>query len=104
MEIKTAGSVVTEPAVYGKWFSWLWQDELILVTLEHIPRRADLERQIEKLAARKPRLAETFDLHYFGGLTFEEISEVLDIDPRTAKRDWEIVLQWLKGKLGTEAS
>lgn len=75
----------------------------VLTRDDPFERLIDLERQIEKLAARKPRLAETFDLHYFGGMTFDEIGEVLGIDPRTAKRDWEIVLQWLKSKMRVEA-
>lgn len=60
-----------------------------------------IEMLLDKLAAKKPRLVETFDLHYFGGLTFDEIGLVLEIDPRTAKRDWEFVLQWLRGMMWT---
>lgn len=75
----------------------------VVARVDPFEQLIDLERQLEKLAARKPRLAETFDLHYFGGLTFDEIGEVLEIDPRTAKRDWEIVLHWLKGKMWAES-
>jgi hypothetical protein len=33
-------------------------------------------------------------------LTHAEIGEVLGIDERTAKRDWQVGRAWLKAKLG----
>ena len=30
------------------------------------------------------------EMHFFGGLGFDEIAEVLSISDRTAKRDWAI--------------
>jgi hypothetical protein len=30
-----------------------------------------------------------------GGLSFEEIGEVLALSPRTAKRDWAVARLWL---------
>ena len=35
------------------------------------------------------------ELRFFGGLTNEEIGEVLGIDPRTVKRDWSVARAWL---------
>ena len=36
-----------------------------------------------------PRQAKVVELRYFGGLTEEEIASVLNISPRTVRRDWE---------------
>lgn len=61
----------------------------------------ELELLLQQLALRKPRLVQTFDLHYFGGLTFDEVGEALSIDPRTAKRDWEFTVRWLREMIGS---
>jgi len=41
--------------------------------------------KLEKLDERQARIVE---LKFFGGLTVEEIGEVLDISPATVKREW----------------
>jgi len=51
------------------------------------------------LAGEEPRMAQVVDLHCFGGLTFQEIGDVLDIDERTAMRDWQVAKAWLRGKM-----
>ena len=48
------------------------------------------------IAARQARVVE---LRYFGGLTEEEIASVLDISPRTVRRDWEFARIWLAREL-----
>jgi RNA polymerase sigma factor (TIGR02999 family) len=49
-----------------------------------------------EIAARQARVVE---LRYFGGLTEEEIASVLDISPRTVRRDWEFARVWLAREL-----
>jgi DNA-directed RNA polymerase specialized sigma24 family protein len=39
------------------------------------------------------------ELRYFGGLTEEEIVAVLDISPRTVRRDWSFSKAWLSREL-----
>ena len=53
-----------------------------------------------EIAARKAKVVE---LRYFGGLTEEEIAEVMDISPRTVRRDWEFARVWLARELGHSA-
>jgi RNA polymerase sigma factor (TIGR02999 family) len=50
-----------------------------------------LER-LSKLDARQGRIVE---LHFFGGLSFEEIASVLQVSERTVKRDWAMARIWL---------
>lgn len=47
-----------------------------------------LEEALRKLATLDARLAQVVELRFFGGLSVEETAEVLEIDPRTVKRDW----------------
>jgi RNA polymerase sigma factor (TIGR02999 family) len=49
-----------------------------------------------EIAARQARVVE---LRYFGGLTEEEIAGVLEISPRTVRRDWEFARVWLAREL-----
>jgi RNA polymerase sigma factor (TIGR02999 family) len=46
-----------------------------------------------------PRQTRVVELRYFGGLTEEEIASVLDISPRTVRRDWEFARVWLAREL-----
>ena len=47
-----------------------------------------LDEALERLAAAEPRLARVVECRFFGGLTEEEIAEVLAVTVRTVQRDW----------------
>jgi DNA-directed RNA polymerase specialized sigma24 family protein len=38
-------------------------------------------------------------MRFFGGLTEEEIGEVLGISARTVKREWRLARAWLLGEM-----
>ena len=61
-----------------------------------------LHEALEHLAQFDPRQARIVELHFFGGLNFEEIAVVLDISDRTVKRDWSMARAWLKGELSKQ--
>lgn len=50
---------------------------------------------LAKLAAELPVQAEVVKLRYFGGLTNEEIAQVLDISLSTVKNYWVFARAWL---------
>jgi len=54
---------------------------------------------LDKLALEEPRMARVVELRYFGGLSHEEVAEVLNVDPRTVKRDWQVARAWLRERL-----
>jgi RNA polymerase sigma factor (TIGR02999 family) len=54
-----------------------------------------LDEALQQLEALNPRQAKIIELHFIGGLSFEEIGAVLDLSPRTAKRDWAVARLWL---------
>ena len=39
------------------------------------------------------------ELKYFGGMSYEEIAEVLDVSVITVRRDWEFARTWLHKEL-----
>jgi DNA-directed RNA polymerase specialized sigma24 family protein len=54
-----------------------------------------VDRALGELEQRDPDLAKLVELKFFGGLTVEETSAVLDISPATVKRDWAFAKGWL---------
>lgn len=60
----------------------------------------DLDRGLEKLAALDASQAKVAELRYFGGLSNEEIADVLGVSLSTVKRDWTVARLWLERELG----
>lgn len=55
----------------------------------------EIDDALERLASHNGRLAETVELHYFGGLTYQEISETLKISEATVDRDLRLAKAWI---------
>jgi RNA polymerase sigma factor (TIGR02999 family) len=60
----------------------------------------ELLQRLTKLNARHGRVVE---LHFFGGLSFEEIAEALGVGLRTVERDWQMARAWLRSELSGSA-
>jgi RNA polymerase sigma factor (TIGR02999 family) len=58
-----------------------------------------VDEALTRLAQFDARQAEILELHYFAGMTFEEIAAALGISTRTAKRDSNMARAWLKSEL-----
>jgi RNA polymerase sigma-70 factor (ECF subfamily) len=74
-------------------------DEAALVSPEESQEIIDLHEALERLAALDSRKAQVVELKYFGGLNYDEIAEVLNVSPITARRDWEFAKVWLYTEL-----
>ncbi|MGI9087677.1 MAG: sigma-70 family RNA polymerase sigma factor [Chthoniobacterales bacterium] len=78
-------------------------DERMQLTLEfYESRKIDvqaLDEALQELEALDPRHAQIVELRFFGGLTIEEIAEVLAISPATVKRDWTVAKVWLRREI-----
>jgi RNA polymerase sigma-70 factor (ECF subfamily) len=61
-----------------------------------------LHEALEHLMNFDPRQGRIVELHFFGGLTFDEIALVLHVSERTAKRDWNMARTWLKRELSRQ--
>jgi RNA polymerase sigma factor (TIGR02999 family) len=59
-----------------------------------------LDRALEELSAQDARQARVVVLHFFGGLTFDEIGEELGVSASAAKREWQAARVWLLWRLG----
>jgi RNA polymerase sigma factor (TIGR02999 family) len=63
----------------------------------------DLDRALERLAAVDARKSQIAAMRFFGGLSLEEMGEVLDLSPKTVQRDWQAARAWLFKALSPDA-
>jgi RNA polymerase sigma-70 factor, ECF subfamily len=77
-------------------------DECAAVTQTRAAELLALDEALEKLAAADQRKAKVVEMRYFGGLTMEEIADVLKIHINTVTRDWTAARAWLFAALSGE--
>ena len=53
------------------------------------------DEALQKLAALDPRQARVVELRFFAGLGDAEIADLLGINERTVRRDWDKARAWL---------
>ena len=54
-----------------------------------------LDDALKNLAEMDPRKAQIVEMKFFGGLTNEEVAEVLKVTSRTVEREWRKAKAWL---------
>ncbi|MBD3849893.1 MAG: sigma-70 family RNA polymerase sigma factor [Acidobacteria bacterium] len=65
----------------------------------------DLNAALEQLAEIDEREAKVVTLRFFGGLTVEQVAEVIGVSKRTVENDWRHAQAWLRLRLSeTESS
>ena len=65
---------------------------------------AAVDEVLDELEKLDPRQAQIVELRFFGGLTIEEIANVLQISPATIKREWSTAKLWLQHELSDAQS
>ncbi|RMF80160.1 MAG: sigma-70 family RNA polymerase sigma factor [Planctomycetota bacterium] len=74
-------------------------------TLTETPRDIDvqaLDEALNRLRNLNARHARVVELRFFGGLTGDEIAEVLGVSRSTVFDDWAVARAWLSAELGKE--
>ncbi len=61
-----------------------------------------IDAALNRLAAWDPRQCRVVELRFFGGLSEDEVAQVLGVASRTVKRDWKVARAWLHGELNRE--
>ncbi len=74
-------------------------DEAIDASDERADQLVALDDALLALAAFDPQKSRVVELKYFGGLTLEEMAEVLGISRATVIREWRMAKAWLYGQL-----
>jgi len=83
-----------------------WQSVTLTGALDPLGREVldpeqllDLNVALEELAEIDEREARVVTLRFFGGLTVEQVAEVLGVSKRTVENDWRHAQAWLRLRL-----
>lgn len=60
----------------------------------------ELDEAMSRLEAMEPDKARIVELKFFGGLTNEEVAEVMECSEKTVRRHWQVAKLWLFRELG----
>jgi RNA polymerase sigma factor (TIGR02999 family) len=74
-------------------------DEALEVSLERGAELIALDDALTSLAELDARAGRVVELRFFGGLSVEETAAVLQVSPKTVKRDWNWAKAWLAREL-----
>lgn len=70
-------------------------EDLPLISEKQSEGLVELDTALRRLEEEYPRQSQIVELRFFGGLSIDEIAEVLTISPKTVKRDWSVARAWL---------
>jgi RNA polymerase sigma factor (TIGR02999 family) len=74
-------------------------DDVLTICTERSAELVALDDALTELAKLDARQSKVVELRFFGGLTEEEIAEVLKVSPRTVSSDWSLARSWLLREL-----
>ena len=75
-------------------------DAAVVLSPEHVEQIVAVNLALERLAKADERKSRVFEMRFFGGLTVEEVAEVLNVAPNTVIRDWNFARAWVKREVG----
>jgi RNA polymerase sigma factor (TIGR02999 family) len=79
-------------------------DDDLAISPERLDEVLFLDEAMALLAAKSPRQARVVELRYFGGLSIEQIAAMLNVAPRSVKRDWSLARIFLYRELNPGAA
>jgi len=62
----------------------------LAISPDRLDEVASIDEALTRLAADNPRQARVVELRYFGGLQVDQIARILEVSPRSVKRDWSL--------------
>jgi RNA polymerase sigma factor (TIGR02999 family) len=74
-------------------------DEAMVVSHERSEELLALDEGLNRLAQLDPLKAKIVEFRHFGGLSVEEVAEVLKIAPITVIRHWGLAKSWLRREI-----
>jgi len=75
-------------------------DANVVLSSQQVEQIVAVDLALQRLAAADERKSRVFEMRFFGGLTVEEVAEVLRVAPNTVIRDWNFARAWLRRELG----
>lgn len=83
----------------GTWEKIAFAEETLEPPADRAIDLVALDEALKVLHALDPRQSQIVELRFFGGLTNEEVGEVLNVSPRTVKREWRMAKAWLRREM-----
>lgn len=77
-------------------------DEAALVADDRSTNLVALDEALKALAELDERQSRVVELRFFGGLTNDEVAEVLKVSEATVRRDWSLARAWLHRELAAD--
>jgi len=77
-------------------------DETSVIHQDRAAEFVALDHALRRLADFDARKSQVVELKFFGGLTVEEIAEVMKLSPITIKREWRSAKAWLHLEISEE--
>ena len=77
-------------------------DEAAILSPTRAGELIALDEALQSLAVIDVRRSQVVELRFFGGLSNEEIAEVLKVSPNTVTRDWNVAKAWLYREMNKE--
>ena len=87
----------------GKGIRHISVDETAIVRNSGDPDLVALDDAMNALSAIDPRKVQVVEMRFFGGLSVEEIAELLKVSEVTVKRDWKAARLWLYRELSAKS-
>jgi RNA polymerase sigma factor (TIGR02999 family) len=70
-------------------------NEALVVAEDQADHLIALDDALRMLESFDPQKGKIVELRYFGGLSIDEAAEVLNVSPRTVRREWQRAKAWL---------
>ena len=77
-------------------------DDAVALSPQRHVNLVALDEALSDLAMFDPQQSQIVELRFFGGLTVEEVAELIEISPRTVKREWRLARAWLRREIARE--
>jgi RNA polymerase sigma factor (TIGR02999 family) len=83
----------------GRGVAVLGLDDVAVISGERADELIAINAALDGLSEFDPRKGKVFEMRYFGGMTVEEVADVMSVSPVTVARDWKIARLWLRREM-----
>ena len=87
----------------GEGVAPLSLEEVAVISDDRAEQVIEINAALDNLCSFDSRKGQVFELRYFGGMSVEEVAEVLRVSEVTIARDWKIAKLWLRREIARGA-
>jgi len=84
----------------GQWLKVTLDDDDLRLALDTASQALALDAALDALEQTDVRAAQVVELHYFAGLSLQQVGETLGLVRRTIDRDWRFARAFIKARMG----